>query len=106
MKTQVTVMVLGAQYYDIEDEATKKTNRYTAVFTAQPLEAEKVDRVGSMAGKVRCNNSEVVRQLRDYKLPAEVKFDAEITVNAKGESRLTLTGIAVDASALPPRKAA
>lgn len=94
MKIQITALVLGAQFYDIKDEETGKTNRYTAIFTSQPLEADKPDRVGSTAGKLKCNNSEVVRQLRDVKLPAELTLEAELTVNAKGESRTVVTAIA------------
>lgn len=95
MKVQLEAMVIGAQFYDIPDEKTGQINRYTAVFFIQPAEAGKDDRVGQVPGKFKSRNSEIIRKLRARQLPALFKLDAEITVNAKGESRTTVLDIIV-----------
>lgn len=93
MKVQTTIFAVGARYYDIADDKTGEIKRFTSVFVLTPTQSGFNDRAGYEPGKVRCSNSEVVKKLMTIKLPAEIHAECEITVNAKGESRLIIHDI-------------
>lgn len=105
MKVQMQVYVVGAQYYDILDDKTGAVNRYTSIFTLEPCEDEKPDRVGYRPAKVRAVTSDVVRALAGLQLPAELMCDCEFRTNAKGESKIYVHRIHRPVSAAAPSAA-
>lgn len=86
MKVETVATVIGARYYDITDERTGEVKRYTSIFTVQQSENQP-DRCGMEAGKLRGDSSELVKQLSGMKLPADLRMEIELSVNAKGESK-------------------
>lgn len=86
MRVETIATVIGARYYDIVNEKTGEMNRYTSIFTMQPGENQP-DRCGMEAGKLRGDSSELVKQLAGIKLPADLKLEIELSVNANGESK-------------------
>lgn len=86
MRVETTATVIGARYYDITDERTGEVKRYTSIFTIQPSESMP-DRCGMESGKLRGDSSDLVKQLAGMKLPAELRLEIELAVNAKGESK-------------------
>lgn len=105
MKVQMQVYVVGAQYYDIADDKTGAINRYTSIFTLEPVEDEKPDRVGYRPAKVRAVTSDVLRALAGLQLPAELMCDCEFRTNAKGESKIYVHRIHRPVSAAAPSAA-
>lgn len=95
MKIQMTIYIMGARFYDIADDKTGEIKRFTSIFGIQPLEADKPDRVGFEPQKIRCNNSEVIAQLKQIKLPAELPCECELNVNGKGEAKVIVHSIKV-----------
>lgn len=96
MKVQMQMTILGARYYDIADEKTGQVRRFTSIFTAEQM-GDEGDRAGMQAGKVSCDNSAVVQQLKGQRFPLDATAECSMVVNAKGQAKITVHSLKLTA---------